>query len=210
SAAPAAAAPAPSPASAAPRHSRPDVVRAAEAFREAIALYRAGSLELAIFAIDSGLAVNPSDLQLRFLKAVILSEQGRRSEARRLFEALTQEFPEAPEPHNNLAVIYASIGELDLARNSLEAALKAAPDYAVARENLGDVYLRLAAREFERAAKTPSQAASATRRMELTRELINRLASPEPSVPAPRGSGSSGSSPAGGTSDRSSNGAPTR
>ena len=64
------------------------------------------------------------------------------------------DYPELPEPHNNLAVLYAQKGDYELARDELEAAIGAAPDYAIAYENLGDIYARLAAvqlREGDRA-----------------------------------------------------------
>ncbi len=55
-----------------------------------------------------------------------------------------------PEPRNNLAVLYAQKGEYALARDELERAIQTAPDYAVAHENLGDVYARLAEVEYEK------------------------------------------------------------
>jgi len=67
-----------------------------------------------------------------------------------VFQAILGDYPELPEPHNNLAVLYAQKGEYELARGELEAAISAAPDYAVAYENLGDVYARLAALNYER------------------------------------------------------------
>ena len=39
------------------------------------------------------------------------------------FEQLTEDFPELPEPYNNLAVLYAADGQLDRARAALELAL---------------------------------------------------------------------------------------
>ena len=60
------------------------------------------------------------------------------------------DFPELPEPRNNLAVLYAQKGEYALARDELERAVQTAPDYAVAHENLGDVYARLAEAEYEK------------------------------------------------------------
>ena len=58
---------------------------------------------------------------------------------------------ELAEPFNNLAVIHAAQGELDLAHSELEQALRVQPDHAQAQENLGDVLLRLAARAYQRA-----------------------------------------------------------
>ena len=46
-----------------------------------------------------------------------------------------------------------SPAELMSARLALETAVRTAPDWAVAHENLGDIYARLAAAEYDRAAK---------------------------------------------------------
>jgi tetratricopeptide (TPR) repeat protein len=48
-------------------------------------------------------------------------------------------------------VLHAAAGRYDEARVALEAALRANPAYAVALENLGDVYARLAERAWQRA-----------------------------------------------------------
>ena len=68
-----------------------------------------------------------------------------------MFTRLTEDFPELPEPYNNLAALYAQRKEYDKARTALEMAVRANPDYALAHENLGDVYAKLAARAYERA-----------------------------------------------------------
>ena len=49
-------------------------------------------------------------------------------------------------------MLYAAQGNYAMARTELELAIAAAPDYAVAHENLGDVYARMAALQYERAA----------------------------------------------------------
>jgi Flp pilus assembly protein TadD len=72
--------------------------------------------------------------------------------AKAVYVRLTQEFPELPEPHNNLATIYAQESKFVLARDALEMAVRLNPDYAVAQENLGDVYVRLAREAYTRAA----------------------------------------------------------
>ena len=67
-----------------------------------------------------------------------------------MFRGILADFPELPEPRNNLAVLHAQKGEYAQARDELERAVATAPDYAVAHENLGDVYARLAAVEYEK------------------------------------------------------------
>ena len=78
--------------------------------------------------------------------------------ALQVYLALTQEFPELPEPHNNLGVLYAAQGDYDKAKISLDTALRANPNYATAHENMGDILLNMARQSYERAmAINPSQ-----------------------------------------------------
>ena len=97
---------------------------------------------------------NPRDPQMRFLKSVALSEASQPDAAIDVLENLTQEYPELAEPHNNLAVLYAGRGQYERARLALEAALRVNPGYATARENLGDIYARLASQQYAAAAQT--------------------------------------------------------
>jgi len=70
---------------------------------------KAGELTLALNEAQSWLAKHPRDPQMRFLSGVILKQRGDLAAAREAFTALTREFPELPEPHNNLAVLEAAI-----------------------------------------------------------------------------------------------------
>jgi Tetratricopeptide repeat len=95
-------------------------------------------------------------------KGVSLMEADRTDEAIAAFNKMAAEYPQLPEPHNNLAVIYANRGQFDKARLSLEAALRTHPAYAVAMENLSQVYARQAKEAYAKAlsgtasAKKPS------------------------------------------------------
>lgn len=139
--------------------------RAAErAHAEATNLLNAGRTREALGAVEQGLLRSPQDARLRFLKGVLLSSLNRNDEAIEIFRALTQDYPELPEPYNNLATLYAARGELDQARAALEEAVRALPVYGLAHENLGDVYLRLAMREWAQAASlAPASATAATK-----------------------------------------------
>ncbi len=119
--------------------------------REATRLHHTGQSNAALARIDAWLANHPRDAQLRFLKAVILADTGRPADAMPLLEALSQDYPELPEPHNNLAVLYAASARWDEARRELEIALRLNPRHAAALENLGDVYLALAEQSYRRA-----------------------------------------------------------
>jgi Flp pilus assembly protein TadD len=139
--------------------------------REIERLYRAGETTQAMQGIDRAIAERPANPTLRFLRGVMLSESHRDAEAAEAFVALTRDFPDMPEPYNNLAVLLAGQGDLDGARALLEDALRRDPGYATAQENLGDVLVRLAQRSYEAAASAPRPAASLLRKLQIVRTL---------------------------------------
>ena len=118
------------------------------------------------------LAAKPRDPQARFLKGLILTEQGNTQEAIDIFTRLTQDYPELPEPYNNLAVIYASQGQYDKARAALEQSIRTHPSYATAYENLGDVYAKLASQAYDKALQLDSSNTGAQNKLSLVRELV--------------------------------------
>lgn len=134
-------------------------------------LIKQGKLETASQKIENFLKDKPQDAQMRFLKGMVLSQQKRSTEAQAVFSQLTEDFPELPEPYNNLAVLYAEQGLYDKARVTLEAALRNNPAYSTARENLGDVYLRLAQQTFEKVIQTESNNQSAQYKLDQLRSL---------------------------------------
>ncbi len=113
----------------------------------------------------------PRTPAMRFTEGVILIDLGRDTEASGVFEALAQDFPELPEPHVNLATLHARAGRLDAARAALETALRNDPSHALARLNLGEVYLALAVRAWEAAAAARPDDERLRRRLALAREL---------------------------------------
>jgi tetratricopeptide (TPR) repeat protein len=140
-------------------------------------LIRAKDLNGALARADAFLAKNPRDLQVRFLRGVILTDQNKAADAVAVFESLTQDFPELPEPYNNLAVLRANQGQLDLARSLLQQALIAQPNYVTAYENLGDVYVSLAAESYQRALTLDPNNRSAQNKLTLAREISAKLRS---------------------------------
>ena len=124
----------------------------------------------AITKLDKLSAERPREPQAQFLKGIALTDEGRNDEAIAAFRTLLAEFPELPEPRNNLAVLYAQKGEYALARDELERAVQAAPDYAVAHENLGDVYTRLAEVEYEKTISLDKRNRTAAAKLKLIRE----------------------------------------
>ena len=123
----------------------------ADEYAEVQKLQQTGQSAAALARADQYIAANPRDPQMRFIKSGLLSAGGKTAEAEELLVNLTRDYPELPEPWNNLAVLYASQGQLDKAEQSLASALRINPAYATALENLGDVRVRQAAAAYQRA-----------------------------------------------------------
>lgn len=115
------------------------------------ALMKSGKQAEAVAMLESALKKDPQDPQLRFAKGVVLIEQKRTQEAIAVFLKLSEEFPNLPEPYNNLAVLYSQDNQYDKARAALNMAIKTNASYATAYENLGDVHARMAAQAYDKA-----------------------------------------------------------
>jgi tetratricopeptide (TPR) repeat protein len=148
----------------------------ADELAEAGKLLSAGQHQRAQERVAAALASNPDDPRARFLQGLIYAERGNAAAAIDVFQKLTVDFPELPEPHNNLAVIYASRGEYDKARTALEQSIRTHPSYATAYENLGDVYAKLASQAYDRALKLDSTNAEAKNKLALVRDLVGSAA----------------------------------
>ncbi|MDB5968871.1 MAG: tetratricopeptide repeat protein [Hydrocarboniphaga sp.] len=124
---------------------------AATAVDEAQTLMGQGQYDQALKKVEGQLKTAPQDAEARFLRGLILVKLNRGPEAIRVFADLTRDYPQLPEPYNNLAVLYAQQGDYEKARDALEAALATHPSYATAHENLGDIYAALAGAAYNRA-----------------------------------------------------------
>lgn len=118
---------------------------------EISALMEQGRLEQAAKRADAYAKTNPGDIQVRFLQGVIATEQGSNAKAIDIFTAISREYPQLPEPFNNLAVLYAAQGDERKAVEVLESAIRTNPSYATAHENLGDLYARMASEAYTKA-----------------------------------------------------------
>jgi len=161
-----------------------------EDLQEANQLFKQGQLDRALDRVNAYLAKNPKDARGRFLKGIILTEQNKPNDAIKVFTELTQEFPELPEPYNNLAVLYASQGQYDKARTALEMAIRTHPSYATAHENLGDIYAKMASQAYDKALQLDKSNTTAQTKLNLIKDLF------PPSRPA-RPSTGKGEAPAG-------------
>jgi tetratricopeptide (TPR) repeat protein len=144
--------------------------------------FRKGDLAGALERTNRFLANNPKDAQARFIKGLILADQGKSNEAIQVFTSLTEDYPELPEPYNNLAVLYAALGKYDAAKNALEMAIRTHPSYATAHENLGDIYAKMASIAYDKALQLDTANASAQTKLALIKELVG--SQPRRSAPA--------------------------
>lgn len=141
-------------------------------FQEATILYRAGKSDAAMERIDAWLKARPKDARGRFLRGMILTQQKKIDDAVKVYTELSQDYPELPEPYNNLAVIHADRGEFDKARGLLESAVRANAAFSAAHENLGDIHARLAAQSYENALKLDANSKTLSAKLRAVNEVI--------------------------------------
>ncbi len=144
----------------------------ADAYGDVSQLLRAGKWPEALVKADAYLTHKPTDPQMRFLKGVIQRNSGQQAEAIATFTKLTQDYPELPEPYNNLAVLYAGQNQYDKALAALEMAIRTHPSYATAHENLGDVYARLASQAYSKALQLDGANATVPPKLAIIREVF--------------------------------------
>ncbi len=144
----------------------------ADDMQDANQLFKQGQQEQALEKVDSILSSKPKDAQARFLKGLIFTEQGKTAEAIKIFSALTEDYPELPEPYNNLAVLYAGQGQYEKAKVALEAAIRTHPSYATAHENLGDIYAKMASQAYDRALQLDKGNTGTATKLEMIKDLF--------------------------------------
>lgn len=149
----------------------------ADEFGELRAMVTRGEAAAALPRIEKAAAANPRDVQLRFLQGVALMDLQRDAEALAHFSRMAHDYPELPDPHNNIALLHARAGRLEQARQALEAALRNDPSHRAARSNLGQVHLMLAVQAWELAAAEGPLDTALLRRLEVVRSLL--VAEPE-------------------------------
>jgi tetratricopeptide (TPR) repeat protein len=160
----------------------------ADDLKEAQKLYQQGKLQPALDKVEGYLKGQPKDPQGRFLKGLVLTEQKRIPDAIQVFTGLTEDFPELPEPYNNLAVLYASQGNYDKAKSALELAIHTHPSYATAHENLGDIYAQLASRAYDRALQLDKTNTTAQVKLAMIKDLFSsqKIAAATATAAAPK------------------------
>ena len=156
----------------------------ADDYTDVAQLLKNGKAPQALQKADEYLVKNSRDPQMRFLRAIALTNDNRTQEAIGAFRQLTEDYPELPEPYNNLAVIYARQGDLDKARAALEAAVRNNPNYAVAYENLGDIYARLAYQAYSQSLNKGGRAAALNPKLKQLKDMLQPAAAGTPAPAA--------------------------
>ena len=157
----------------------------ADTLSDARALTQRGETTEALRRVDAALAADGRDVQLRFLRGVLLMDLQRDSDALTLFSQMSLEFPELPDPLNNIALLQVRVGRLDEARMALETALRNDPTHRMALANLGQVHLMLAARSWEALASLNTLEPTLQQRLNAVRQLVQRSAEPRLTNPKP-------------------------
>lgn len=155
----------------------------ADEIQDANKLFKQGQNSQALEKVNAFLATKPKDVQARFLKGLIVNEQGNTTEAIKIFTSLTDDYPELPEPYNNLAVLYAGQGQYEKAKIALEMAIRTHPSYSTAHENLGDIYAKMASQAYDRALQLDKSNTSTQTKLALVRDLFSKT--PKGGKPAP-------------------------
>ncbi len=146
----------------------------ADDLQDANKLFKQGQNAQALEKVNAFLVTKPKDAQGRFLKGLILAEQGNTDDAITVFNGLTEDYPELPEPYNNLAVLYAGQGQYEKAKDELEMAIRTHPSYATAHENLGDIYAKMASQAYDRALQLDKSNTNTQTKLALIHELFSK------------------------------------
>lgn len=136
-------------------------------------LLEQGKLDQALSATDAVLAGDKENMQALFIKGLIYTRMNKLDQAEKLFLQLNRDHPELPEPYNNLAVIYASRGQFEKAREALQNAINTHPSYATAHENLGDIYARMASQAYNQALELDNTNVAAREKLSMISELFS-------------------------------------
>lgn len=128
---------------------------------------------IALEKIKKRLRQTPDEPRLLFYKGVTEAKLNQIDNAIKTYNGLINKYPNLPEPYNNLAVIYAERQELDLAKDTLEKAIKTNSSYSVAHINLGDIYTQMATNAYNMAFEIDKDNKIARNKLKLITELFN-------------------------------------
>ena len=135
----------------------------------------------ALVSIELYLTDHPNDPQMKFWRAFLLNKKGDTLQSLALYREITQQYPELAEPHNNLGMILAQLGELEEAKLEFEMALREQPDMALAMENLSQVYLLLTEQTLQKALELNPKSRTLAAKLETVQAFIKGLEPLQPS-----------------------------
>ncbi len=142
-------------------------------------LAESGRVAEAIERLEQIIAEKQGDARItveaRYLRGILSLGEGETAAAKEVFSSLIRDYPELPEPYNNLAAIYAAEGDFDAARSLLTRVLDRYPTYAVALENLGDLYAKMAVDAYRRAREADPEEKLLSEKI----DVIGRLFEPQ-------------------------------
>ena len=116
-----------------------------------------------------------ADPRLKFIDARLLAATGKKIQAEKIYHELIREYPDRPEPYNNLAVLYAGDGQYLKAKDLLEKAVQSSPAYASAHRNLQHIYMQIASDAYREALEPDDDATITSTKLVFVDSLnINR------------------------------------
>lgn len=157
---------------AAPAAPVPDAATVARVQAQIETQLRGGEAAAALALAERAVALLPQHAALQFLRGVALMDLGRDAQALAHFQWFSANWPELPDPLNNIALLHARAGRLEQALQALQDALRADPAHHAARVNLGHVHLALAVRAWETAAVSAALEPVLAQRLQAARDLL--------------------------------------
>lgn len=127
----------------------------------------------AIQSAEKLLAHQGQHPRVMFLTAYAYQMNRQIDKAESLYRQLISEYPNLPEPRNNLAMIYQDRGDYDAASKLLVEAIETHNSYATAYRNLSRIYKGIASEAYRRALSESSEPASYSHKIELS--ALNQL-----------------------------------
>ena len=123
-------------------------------------LLKAGEYLAALTLLEDLKPLRPCDPDLLFLEARVYETAGETDRAIALYEILIDLFPNVPEPYNNLAALYSTLGKLQRAEAFLLRGLASHATYRRLQKNLSRVYVARAAQAYRKALSIETPPAS--------------------------------------------------
>ncbi len=110
-------------------------------------------------------ALSPAEQRFQVGMGHLLSNNNL--EAITVFSKLIEDFPNLREPYNNLAIVYARLGEYDKSRAALTLMLRNHPDYQNGYETLGDIYIQMAHENYRKVIRLNANSPTARNKITL-------------------------------------------